>query len=258
MATMAVPETNLLTLEDWHIETVLEVYAATAIDDGREGLPGIIPLKGPEMGEYFGGKWASMPSLGTQRYQAQDSDIGRITNRPSRLLQRHFRLEFVGSLRWPKGVPVGYVDVHEPTQLTVAGAVKPEFSHAEADICGREMERLEAIANYKRPLTKFQRRQQEAQREAVRMHRESPDMTNFVKMLQGALGAQAAQAALPPNTPPVVSAEPVQVPGPDDLLVKRRFVETDEGRRLRFFVETQGEDRVAGPFTSEDEAREAM
>ena len=257
MAVIIETEERIVQLTDADMELVLEVYEATKIEDGGYGLPGIIAVKGPEMAPFFPNadgkpKWTGIAPLGQSRFESGGDDAeSRITARPGRKTFRHIRRECVGSLRWPKGVPVGYIDVSTQTRISLAGS-SYAFSHAEADICGSEMERLYAFSELETPLTKLQRRNDEARKDAIRMHRQSPDSQAFLSLLSNAMSGLVA-----PGTEPAPDADsvPAVVAEMDaEFVAKQRIVRVGEARRRKWFVETRDGERVSGPFDGKEDA----
>lgn len=205
MSTIIEQEVRETVLTEADIETILEVYQETGIEeDGGPGLPPIIPFKGPEVAAYFPARngapqWGSIPKLGTTRMEAAMAESSRVSGRPTMKTYRHFRRECVNSLRWPKGIPVGYTDISTPKQV---GGGEYVYSHAVCDLTARELTRLYAFADERIPLTKRQIEMDAKRKENVRMQRAAPDASALMDLLGKALaGAAVAKSEEAPAAP---------------------------------------------------------
>lgn len=106
----------------------------------QPNLPGLITFSGAETAALFDKKWTH--SLG-EVWDGPRTSSGA----PPIRYQRRVEILFVGSPRWPKGVPVGMTDIYGPS---VVGETDMKRKDVRADLTNDQMLRLKTMSNGRR------------------------------------------------------------------------------------------------------------
>jgi hypothetical protein len=173
----------------------LKLIESVCKETAAAGGP-IALVRGPETMELLkpwfpsNGGWAKLQKLGTIRTNGVASQTRNA--RPSNRFQKRVEYMFVGSKKWPNGIPVGTTDVYTQEAM---GEDKYALSTSTADMTWDELERLRFASMGKRKMTQREIQEDSDRKEAIRSRRAEIEATTTPEERAAAASAAAIEKA---------------------------------------------------------------
>lgn len=232
------PQTTPLTPEQ--IETVKSVYDAIGVLTVRDNVT-FPEGKAAEYGKHFAPVRKHMTN-------------GREIRDPLIRHRRVISTVFADSHIFKGGVPIGVTEIWQPKGIAeLGGDPTLQLMAHKNDICMSELKRLKSLAYGTKWMSQEERLADERMKEEMRQKRKISDLDPAAatgKALADALATALSNAGISGGGAAVATAAKVNL--------KQRIVEIEGKRKRRWFVEDESEERLAGPFLNEQQARSAI